>query len=287
MKRLIFSIFIEIQDDELDNPADFNEDGTQRTTNKSKVVKSSFDQYRDQLIAAQASYAERIGVEYRCITDPFHYNQFATDFAICWPQISKYDVINFYKHYVMRMFAETYDQICYVDLDIVFNTHENIFDALPVDTHFCVPSSMVEAQWGIDIAPKDYNTCIRNPATKYWNTHAMLSGMTEDFSTSVYNTGIMVANAQNIRDLEYFVDFDNHISYMTHIKNDPDSMYPPNIKRVFNYDNETLFGFLVAVQMIPVYEIPPEWHMAIRGADYDPTAKVFHVIDKVFGRFFN
>lgn len=286
MKRLIFSVFVEIEDDQLDNPADFNEDGTKRVTDKSKQVKNSFDRYRDQLIAAQASYAERIGVEYRCITDPFHFNRLAVDFQVRWPQISKYDVINFYKHYMMRMFASDYDQVCYVDLDIVFNTHDNIFDALPVDTHFCVPSSMAEAEWGIKIAPKDFNTCIRNPATKYWNAHAMLSEVYGELYTNVYNTGIMVANSQNIRDLEYFVGFDEHIDMMTKVKNDPDSMYPPNIKRVFNYDNETLFAYLVVYHQVPVYEIPNEWHMAIRGADYDPTAKVFHVIDKVFGRFF-
>lgn len=286
MKRLIFSIFINIEDELLDNPATFDDKGNLLTTDKSKIVKQSFEKHAMTLITQQASYAFKIGVDYICVTDPKQFASFMRWFKMGSYPFSKYDIINFYKHYLMREYADQYDQVCYVDLDIVFNTEENIFDNLPVDSFFCVPNSNEEAEWGKKIAPKYYNTCIRNPATKYWNTRAMLAETDQDFDVDVYNTGIMVANSVLIQHLDYFTEFDKHIDLMTKVKHDPESMYPNTIQRVFNYDNETLFAYLTVIRQLPVYHIPKEWHWAIRGADYDKNAKVFHVIDKIFERFF-
>lgn len=286
MKRLIFSIFIDIEDHKLDNPATFDEQGKLLTTDKSKIVKQSFTKYNDHLAREQQSYADQIGADYMLMNDPLHYQRFALWFEVTFPWISKYDVINFYKHYCMRSAADDYDQVCYVDLDVIFNTTENIFESLPVNSHFCVPDSNTEADWGKRIEAKHFNTCIRNPATKYWNTRAMLSEWDLDHDVNVYNTGLMVASSPIIRSLEYFSQFEEFIQLMHKVKTDTDSMYPSNIQRVFNYDNETLFAFLTIINNVPVHIIPKEWHCAVRGVDYDPNAKVFHVIDKIFERFF-
>lgn len=73
---------------------------------------------------------------------------------------------------------------------------------------------------------------------------------------------------------------------MTLVKHDTDSMYPKNIQRVFNYDNETVFSYMLIVNNVPVTLINKDWHHVIRTGEYDENAKVYHVIDKAFSRFF-
>lgn len=286
MKRIIFSIHIDIPDKHLDNPGAFNEHGVKEDTNKSAVAKANFNRFKDRLIAGQMRYAEHIGADYRLRQYDAIYARFMRSIRDKHPEISYYDIINFYKHHLMLEYTKKYDQVCYFDLDIIPNTTDNIFEVFDINNYFAVPHSNGEAEWGKKVSPKYFNTCIRNPATKYWNTHAMLNEIGLEPDRDVFNTGIMVASKRMIHKLNYFSDFRDHLDLMTRVKYDPMSMYPHNIQRVFNYDNETLFSFLVAKNDVPVQLMTAEWHQAVRFADYDPNAKMFHVIDKVFERFF-
>ena len=286
MNKLIYSIYIDIPDSNLDNPAPYDENGVQEKTNKSIIAKRNFLRYKDKLIDKQQEYAKLIGADYKVMTDSDHYQEFVAFFKKFYPQISHYDIINFYKHQTMFEFAEKYDYVCYLDLDIVPNTTEDIFSAFDIDNSFAVPDSNTEAFWGKTVEPKYYNTCIRNPATKYWNAHAMLAEVGLPPDQNVYNTGIMIASSQIIKKLHYFKDFEKTLDLMTYVKNDSDSMYPKNIQRVFNYDNETVFSYMLTLNDVPVTLIGKDWHHVIRTGEYDPNAKMFHVIDKVFARFF-
>jgi hypothetical protein len=182
----------------------------------------------------------------------------------------------------MRLLADSYDQVCYFDLDIIPNTTENVFEAFDLDNYFAVPDSNKEAEWGKVVHPKLYNTCIRNPATKYWNAHAMLADQGYNPDQPVYNTGIMVASSSTIKKLDYFGDFEKILELMTFLKNDPDSMYPNNIQRVFNYDNETIFSYKLIVNDVQSTLMGNQWHHAIDRHVLDPNAKLYHVINKKF-----
>lgn len=285
MKRIIFSIYISIPDSQLDNPHAFDIEGRPINTNKSIVTKKKLAQYKDKLVQKQKEYAELIGADYKLFEHDESYQKFSNTFSINYPQISQYDVINFYKHYLMKLLTETYDYVCYFDLDVIPNTIEDIFNCSNLNTYFAVPDSNEEAAWGKKVKPKYYNTCIRNPATKYWNAHALLnySGLEPD--QNVYNTGIMLSSAKVINKLNYIEELSKVLSIMSIVKNDPDSMYPKNIQRVFNYDNETVFSYLVVAKDIDIFVLDKSWHFPIRDLEYDKTSRFFHVIDKVFGRF--
>ena len=181
--------------------------------------------------------------------------------------------------------SKEYDNICYLDLDVIPNTSDNIFTCFDTNA-FAVPDSNQEAHWGKTVESKYYNTCIRNPATKYWNAHAMLNEIGLDPDQNVYNTGIMIASKDTIRKLDYFGDFDKTLELMTHVKTDPSSMYPKNIQRVFNYDNETVFSYKLMSNDVKVQLLDKKWHFPIRDGLYEPGSKFYHVIDKDFTRFF-
>lgn len=286
MKRVIFTIYINIPDDQLDNPGHYSPDGVLQNTDKSKKTKDALTKYKDHLIAKQQQYANSIGVDYKVFEWDQTYTDFIEHFKTNYKQISHYDIICFYKHHLMLLLAEQYDQICYFDLDVIPNTTENVFEAFDLDTTFAVPDSNKEAVWGKTVHPKYYNTCIRNPATKYWNAHAMLSEEGYEPDQHVYNTGIMVASKEIIKKLDYFGDFNNTMNLMTQLKNDPHSMYPKNIQRVFNYDNETIFSYKLIVNDVATTLMGNSWHHCVDKIPHDPTAKIYHVINKKFWLFF-
>lgn len=287
MTQVIFTIYVEIPDNRLDNPAPFDKQGNQKTTDKSLVTKQLFSKFKNQLIKKQQQYASSIGAEYIVCSNDNQYLDFSNYFTSNYPQISEYDIVNFYKHHLMLKFAETYTQVCYLDLDVIPNTTESIFEAMD-STKFAVPDSNKDALWGKLVEPKYYNSCIRNPATKYWNAHAMLSEIDLDPDRDVFNTGIMVASQENINKLDYFGDFSKILELMTLVKTTTTSMYPKNIQRVFNYDNETVFSYKVATNNVPTQLIDNDWHCTLKDSEtvYNENAKMYHVIDKNFNRFF-
>ena len=101
MKKLVFSIFIDIPNDRLDNPG-WWENGKQVVTNKSLNTKMALLNNAQALTTKQREYAAAIGAEYRLFEYDNKYKQFFDSIVKDYPEISEYDIVNFYKHRVMR-----------------------------------------------------------------------------------------------------------------------------------------------------------------------------------------
>lgn len=283
MKKLVYSIFIDIPEDKLDNPGWFK-DGVQVKTDKSLVTKNALKEHYNAIVKRQSNYANSIGADYIIFNNDKHYDEFMLMFEKEYPEVSEYDIINFYKHWKMKSCVDDYDVVCYLDFDVIPNTKEDIFETHDL-TKFCCAHSNQLAHWGKTVDPIKYDTCIRNPATKYWNAHAMLleSGYNPD--NDAFNTGIMVASSDLINQLGYFDDFKENLDMMTQLKNDEESMYPTNIQRVFGYDNETLFSYLVHSKNIEIEYLNGPWHYIVDDKFDDakrvnPSAKMYHCINK-------
>lgn len=288
MKRIIFTIHVDIDDENLDNPAAFDEDGNQQDSrDKSAFTKNQMKKYAYDIVHTQQAYADLIGVDYVLYGDDENYQYFVSSFKERYTEISEYDIINFYKHHVMKKLAREYDEICYIDFDVIPNTNDNIFDQFDLSTGFACAHSNEDALWGKIVNAQDYNTCIRNPASKYWNCHAMLLEHEAAPDTDVFNTGIMVASAEMIKKLDYFGAFSETLDLMTELKTTEDSLYPHTIQRVFGYDNETLFAFKRVINDVPIHYIPREWHsLVINNESPDKNAFMWHVINKKFEGIF-
>ena len=287
MKSVIFSIYIQIPEEDLDNPGWYNEEGKLQDTDKSKQTKNYFAKYYDKLKQRQVDYARTLNVDYILHEYDNDYIKYVSYFKKNYPQISVYDIINFYKQELMKRYAHKYDEVCYLDFDVIPNTDESIFDVVKHDEFGCADSNR-EAEWGKTVETKWYNTCIRNPSSKYWNCHAMLNEIGLDPDTDVFNTGIMVAASKMIKRLDYFGEFEEVLDLMSKVKYDKSSMYPHNIQRIFNYDNETVFAFKRVVNNIKIKYLGNDWHHKVQDEKwyvFNENAKMYHVINKRFGKF--
>ena len=282
--NVIYSIYIDIDEKNLDNPG-WWENGVQIKTNKSLETKLAFLRNYEKLNQVKKNYAESIGADYILFENDNQYKDYFKSFKKNYTQISEYDVVNFYKQWLMLKMAEKYDNVCYLDFDVIPNTKEDIFKAHKIDTHFACAENNSLATWGKIISSEHYNTCIRNPASKYWNCHAMLFQEGYEPETDVFNTAIMVSSSKIINQLNYFDNFDKTLKLMTFVKNDKNSIYPHNIKRVFGYDNETVFAYKRVVNKIEIDYITDDWHWRVDSDIWKEDAKMFHVMNKKFGFF--
>lgn len=285
MKKIIFSIHIDIPDNKLDNPG-WWENGIQVTTDKSKYTKNQFNRFKDRIIERHKGYSKFINADYILHEYDKEYEDFCDMFRTEYPQISEYDIVNFYKHWLMKKYTEDYDLICYFDFDVIPVTREDIFKHHDPLNYFCCAESNTEAMHGKIISSDEYNHCIRNPASKYWNAHAMLFEKGYEPDTDVFNTGIMIGSKETINKLDYFGNFKEILEYMSELKYDEDSMYPKNIQRIFNYDNETVFSYKRVVNKVPIQYIDELWHSRILNSNVDRNAKIYHVINKEFAVVF-
>ena len=130
--KVVFSIFVDIPDDRLDNPG-WYVDGVQVKTEKSKDTKIALLDSADKIAERQMKYAHDIGGDYQLFKYDNNYQEFFDYIKKHHPEISEYDIINFYKHRVMRNLAEEYNYVCYMDFDVVPNTTDCIFEALLMD----------------------------------------------------------------------------------------------------------------------------------------------------------
>ena len=155
MKRIIFTIF-----DDIDS-------GTDRW-GVADAASHMHNEYFDKLVANKENYANSINVEFKL------YHNTMNDFDVVGEL--EFTKVNLYKHHLMAKLAEEYDEVMYVDMDVLFNTDENVFDELDLNSGIHIIDQ------DKDIEHRDINEVIfemiglRNPTLKYHITRDLLGG---------------------------------------------------------------------------------------------------------------
>ena len=251
--KCIYSLYIEIPDDRLDNPRGPIDD----KVNKSKRTKDRLAKYKDRLYENHSKYSESIGAKYLHFTRDEQYEEFFNRF----PDLSEYDVTNLYKIYLLDKLTKEYDLVLYVDLDVYFVDNIDVFNYMKGEACLACNANTAEES-GVQINNKyyfeDYNKDFRNPQAKYWNAHALLQEEDFDGDNLVFNTGIMMASRKVMEHLDYFGDIEEVIETMKELKEF--SMYPENIQKSFGYDNETIMAYKVVKNNVPTFRLSELWH---------------------------
>lgn len=250
--KVIFSIYIDIQDENLDQPGAYPGD----EIDKSKRTQLELRKYKDQLIKNKFEYATAIGAEYLLYTNDDDYYRFKDRF----PDLSEYDVINLYKIYLLDELTKQYDMVLYLDFDVYCRRKVDFFNFIPVDSHVgCYYNTTKDLKINESIEYfKTYQRDFRSPHAKYWNAHAMLDEQGYEPDNLVFNTGIVGATRAVMEQIDYFSDIDDTIQLMKDVKET--SMYPDNIRDSFGFDNETIFSYKVKKNDVHTHYLNEKWH---------------------------
>jgi hypothetical protein len=251
--KCVYSIYIEIPDDKLDNPRGHEDD----PVNKSKRTKERLAQYKEQLHQNHAEYAKAIGADYIEFGHDDQYIEFAKRFT----DLSVYDIINLYKVWLLDKLTHDYDLVLYIDYDVYFHSHVDAFNYLKAEVALCCNKTTKEEAEVFPNKPnyfKNYHYDFRSPQSKYWNAHALLQDEDLEPGNDIFNTGIMMASRPIMAQLDYFSDIEEVIAKMKELKEF--SIYPPQIQAAFGYDNETIMSYKVEKNQVPVESLCEMWH---------------------------
>ena len=293
-KNAIYSLHVEIPP-ELQQPAgNFTGDDI----DKNERARVNFLEYFDRLENNRREYASSIGAAYMLFENDSNYQEFRS-----WMKnlvdMSEYNVVNFYKIWCMEQLTKEYDNVLYMDFDVIVNTDVSFFDAFNCQNSLFCNYDTTLKDWAnkeaLDLTNwkgEDYVYHYRSPSAKYWNAHALLSDDDLDGENDVYNTGIFGASRRQMDELGYFEDFEGLISRMTELREDEFSMYIPPIQKSFGYDNETVMSYRVKSNNVFCENLDNKfWHFQLpnwkqnRQQVRDANAAFYHVMNKRFEWF--
>jgi len=268
MKRIIYSLYIEVPDSEF-------VDNINTNLNSKKQFKENYI----KLLVNKQSYADKINVNFKMF-EYDDYKEYHNNLKNKYPFLSTYNIINFFKLHLLYQLSKSYDEILYLDFDVVILTGENFFNVWNLNKGICVydNSNLVKTMSNV----KEHAQTIRSPTSKYYNTQAMLIEKKLSSKNKVVNTGIIGTNKHHIDKLKYFDNFDNDINLMTKLKSNYD-IFPKKIVNFFGYDNETLFSVKINENTVPVQWLDNKWHYFFWDQGFiSNEAKFVHTVNKNF-----
>ena len=260
MKRVIFSLYIDIPEDELDYQPPFHND----TIPKTIRTKERMKEYYEWLKFMQQKYAESLGIENAS-------------------GLKKQDIY----FSVLKKFAEKNEEIIAVPVsninffdhwDVTNNGVAILRNVRPVDT-MC--NQLAASKEKYERNGKTFS--VRSPTAKYWNARALLIDQNMSGTNDVYNTGIVGISSNDLEKLNYWEDFSSILKLMTELKCD-DGMWPEHLRSMFGWDNETIWSFRMNTNNVSKQWLDEKWHHFMDKWNYIPeSTNLVHVINKEFG----
>ena len=286
MTRVIYSLYIDIPEDELDWQKPYYGETEPKTIKTKRVLK----EYYSWLRSMHEQYAENIGVEYKLFEYDKKYEQYKNWFKSKYPEITSYNIVNFYKIHLMYELANQYDELLYLDFDAIPLANKNFFDEWDLSKGVAILTNRTHVDTSLHAikqmykdSTKGYTHSIRSPTAKYWNCRAMLIENNHSGQNEVYNTGIIGINKHHLDQLDYWNDFKDTIEMMTDLRKDKNSMWPDHIQSLFGFDNETIWSYKMRLNNVSKQWLSDDWHHFMDKWNYVPVnTNIVHVINKNF-----
>jgi hypothetical protein len=262
MKRIIFTSYDDL-----------------KTNNLSKLDSTAENQiadYFDRLVENKKNYAKSIGVDFKL------YHNTMQDFAVTGEL--EFTKVNLYKHHLMHELAKQYDEVMYVDMDVVFNTTKNVFEELQLDQGIHVIHQDEE------ILSKNINEILfqklglRNSTLKYHITKDLLDGK----DNHVINTGVIIGKSEHLKQIKLVERLPDIIEKINDLKNQIGSGKDFVYLRGYYYpNNESVFSYILEEYDIPYIIMDKKWHtICDYVARQKSEAEIYHFVNKNFYAFF-
>ena len=274
MKRVIYSLYVDVPAEEHYGQSKQKND----TVAKAKITVNAFKKHYKSLIDYKRKYANSIGASFIMFENDKRYKTYEKNLRKDFPELTGYEIVNFYKIHLLYELAKKYDEILYLDFDAVPVTTDSFFDIWDVQNHIAVynQNHMINKN-------REVKQSIRSPSAKYFNCQAMLIEKGLDPNNDVINTAIIGASRKQILKLDFFGGFKDTIDLMTKLRTDKSGLYPQNILDMFRYDNETIFSYKVKVNKIGIQWLDRRWHYFFDNQYFIPDeTKIVHCVCKDF-----
>ena len=120
MKRVIFSFYIDIPKEELDI---FDKElpivKNKRALPINLITKDRLKKHYVRLLIQKQSYAKKLGYEFKLFEYGPDWILFEQKLKREHPYLTTYNIVNFYKIHLLYELAKQYDEVLYLDFDVV------------------------------------------------------------------------------------------------------------------------------------------------------------------------
>ena len=281
MKRIIYSFYIDIPKQELDI---FDKELPIVKDKKSMpinlVTKDRLKKHFLRLLVEKEAYAKKLGYDFKLFEYGPDWILFEQKLKREHPYLTTYNIVNFYKIHLLYELAKQYDEVLYLDFDVVPMQHVDFFEHWDLTKGIAVLNNNDRV-----LVPENVNdssTTIRSPTAKFYNAQAMLFEKGLSTKNDVINTGIIGASAEHLNTLAYFEDFDKNLKLMTNLTKESD-LHPPRLLKYFGWDNETLFAVKIKENNVPILWLDDKWHYFFSNQKHVPQKVILcHTINKDF-----
>jgi len=271
--KVIYSVYVDVPSEEHYGQSKQRND----TTEKADITVNAFKKHYTKLVESKRKYADDIGATFMMFGYDLRYQSFEQKLLKVCPDLTGYEVVNFYKIHLLEELSKDYDEILYLDFDAVPLTNESFFDRWDLSKGICVYNNNAQI-----VKDKEVKHSIRSPSAKYFNCQAMLIDKGLGAKNDVINTGIIGACRDDILKLDFFGKFKDTIDLMTKLRSDT-SLYPQNIVDMFRYDNETIFSYKREINKVNIQWLDNEWHYFLDTQNFIPKEiKIVHCVCKDF-----
>jgi len=284
-RKVIYDLYIDIPDENLCKDIGKYAGDKLEKSERSKI---EYNKYYDELLKNKEDYAKKIGADFFHHGRDEQYSEFFKEIKNKHPHLTEYLIINFYKLYLLEIYADKYDEVLYVDFDVVFNTDEDFFEVwnMKDGIHVWAEDYTKYAKEFMNRTPSE-KLNLRSMVNKYFISHAMLMEEFEELTYPVINTGIIGSSSDHIKKLAFMKHLDDMIRLINWLKEDPNSMYSENIQSTFDWNNEPMFTYRMQKENIPLIYTNGPWNVMINSnwdkRDYDLLdKKIIHMIYKRF-----
>lgn len=278
MKNVIYSFYIDIE------------------PNNSKHIntKNKLKSYYSDLLNVKKDYAKKCNAEFIMFGQDEVYDKFKSKY-----NLYEFDTLNFYKHFLYENLFEKYDNILYLDFDVIPNTNQSFFEEFDMSKiNVRSVNSTVENTWPKNALiqknekRKTYDYIIDKHFDKYSMYIKALAKQSMLFVNDIYdvtydviNTGIICASSKQLRKIQLMSNLNNLIDLLNKSKNE--EYFGNTISSLYEPNNETFFTFLLEKNNIEWDNLPKTWHDMIMENDNVTNSKMLHVINKKFEGYFN
>lgn len=278
MNRVIYSIYIDIPKYELDI---FDKNILKKNdTPTNYVTKDAFKNNYTKLVACKQWYANELKVPFIMFEYDSNFIFYKDKMKLKYPFLTSYNIVNFYKLHLLYELSKKYDEILYLDFDVVPMKSDNFFETWDLSKGIAIQHNTHKVKAIEEVT--EYSQTIRSPTSKYYNAQAMLLERNLDPIHKVVNTGIVGINIDHLHKLKYFDNFENDLEEMSRLKNE-NYMFPKKITDFFGWDNETLFAVKLAENDVNVQWLDNRWHYFFDSQYFVPKETILcHTINKRF-----
>lgn len=250
-KRIIFSVWSDLIDN---HPSAPNE----------KV--RSFNLYKDKLVEKQKRYAHLCGADY---------NQFV-------PKENNYVDVQFYKLQQTENLLQYYDEVLYLDLDVIPRTNKIIFDSFNLDdvSVYSMPVQLSDNFIKTNI--KDNKFSSMNKYSKMSCKRAML--LLDDVygDNNIANTGVFCLNKRSSEALKFTERLPEvKTKFLMAVE---DNLYPKEMSSSWVENNEVFLSYILDRYSVPNNNIGQVWNYILDEFIKEPTDACYfqHQVNKEF-----